>query len=296
MACDKCVRGRTPPVEPLVPTGCSGFRPWQVDRDGQPVPWRVEELELSARASGEGGGDAEAESGARTVLGSPPETARGASLVVVGQTWTLVGHGELMMGPVLFDGDRDGAAGRGGMQCVVEGVVEDLLDGAWHGADEDWRLSASKYEMHLSEFRCGAPGVDPVSGGACEVHGDRRTALVRSCELQQIGDEAGETLCLGDGGIELGVRWRDSRRSTKSTGGAARAAEPVAATVTSNPSRTRPSRSGSEIVGSSSTKSRRTSGSLTRTRFESARWQRVYTEPLPSPGPALMRRTVPSIT
>ena len=63
------------------------------------------------------------------------------------------------------------------MQCVVECVVEDLLDGAWHGADEDRRLCASEHKVHLSEFRCRAPGVDPVSGGACEIHGDRRPAL-----------------------------------------------------------------------------------------------------------------------
>ena len=181
---------------------------------------------MSARAGGEGGGDAEAQSGARTVLvpRQKRRVARRLSSSVSPGPWTLVGHGKSMAGRALVDGDRDGAPSRGGTQCVVERVVEDLLDGAWHGADEDRRLCASEHKVHLSEFRCRAPGVDPVSGGACEIHGDRRPALVRACELQQIGDEAGQSFCpamaASSSASDDGPRvWKFSRRSRNAVSG-----------------------------------------------------------------------------
>ena len=101
------------------------------------------------------------------------------------------------------DGHGDARPRRSRGDRVVDEVVEDLLDAAGDGADEDGAVRGREVQRDVDDVGDGRPGVHAVGGKSHEVDGLRRGGLFGARELEEIADEAGQPVRLVDGGGEI---------------------------------------------------------------------------------------------
>ena len=114
---------------------------------------------------------------------------------------------------VIGSGDR--RAGRRCVECVVEEVVEDLLDRARHGLDDGRRVETVGAELDLARLGDGGPRVDAVGAEAGEVDDGASRSVVGAGQLQEVVDQCAQAVGLLDGGVEL----RELRRRGDGCGG-----------------------------------------------------------------------------
>ena len=65
----------------------------------------------------------------------------------------------------------DGGAGGRGVECIVEEVVEDLLNGARYRLDDDRHVESDGSQLDIAELSDGGPRIDTIGGEAGEVDG-----------------------------------------------------------------------------------------------------------------------------
>ena len=126
-------------------------------------------------------------------------------LLLVVEAGAFVGDVQLVLVGAGCDRHGDRGAGGRGVERVVEEVVEDLLDGAGHGLDDDWRVESAGSELDVAGLDDGGPGVDAIGAEAGEVDGVAWRSIVGAGQLEEVVDEGAQAVGLLHRGVELGL-------------------------------------------------------------------------------------------